>query len=187
ASSRVSQFRRVPPRDSGQVVTPFVRVGTSRCSLFRAAQTMRSSAVHRCRRFVMLMDCAELKASPLAHKIACETVVTGSRGLPSASPVHLPQDACGLRRYEPVRTKWIAPLRGKLLSYPTRNFAVRFPSRELGGHMVLSLHVAMQHGPSLHPNTRISDVWSLRIPIAFPRSVFPADCPHQMRCHRGAR
>jgi len=32
-------------------------------------------------------------------------------------------------------------------------------------------------------NTRMSDVWSLRIPLAFPRSVFPADCPHRMRCH----
>jgi hypothetical protein len=47
----------------------------------------------------------------------------------------------------------------------------------------MSLHVAMQLGPSLHPNTRMSDVWPLRIPAALPRSVFPADCPHRMRCH----
>src|SRR2546426_9649794 len=30
------------------------------------------------------------------------TVVTGSRGLPSALPAHLPQGTGGLRRYEPV-------------------------------------------------------------------------------------
>src|SRR5712691_4996907 len=81
-------------------------------------------------------------------------VVTGSRGLPSALPAHLPPDACGLRRYEPVGTEWIAPLRGKLLTYPTRNFADRLAR---SGDRVSSrpwgplLHVAMQMGPSLHP------------------------------------
>ena len=121
---------------------------------------------------------------PLAHKIARETVVTGSRGLPSASPAHLPQDAGGLRRYEPVRTKWIAPLRGKL--WLTRQgISLWHVVRALLERVTTSLlHVAMQHGPSLHPkHARMSDVWSLRIPIAFLRSVFPADCPHRMRCH----
>ena len=41
--------------------------------------------------------------------------------------------------------------------------------------MVVSLHVAVQHGPYLHPNTRVSDVWSLRIPVRFFAPIFPAD------------
>ena len=48
----------------------------------------------------------------------------------------------------------------------------------------MSLHVAVQMGPSLHPkHARMSDVWPLRIPLAFLRSAFPADCPHLSRCH----
>ncbi len=41
--------------------------------------------------------------------------------------------------------------------------------------MVLSLHVAVQHGPSLYPMSRTSDVWSLRIPVRAGAPVFPAD------------
>jgi len=42
--------------------------------------------------------------------------------------------------------------------------------------MVLSLHVAMQLGPSLRPKHRTFDVWSLRIPPRFRAPAFPADC-----------
>ena len=42
--------------------------------------------------------------------------------------------------------------------------------------MVVSLHVAMQLGPSLRPKHRTFDVWSLRIPTCFRAPAFPADC-----------
>ena len=46
-----------------------------------------------------------------------------------------------------------------------------------------SLHVAMQMGPSHHPQAlRASGVWSLRIPVQIERA-FPADCPHPTHCH----
>src|SRR5437764_1453946 len=95
--------------------------------------THLSSSLRSLHSFEMPASCGSyrLTRSSLeskSHPADCiYRVVTGSRGLPSALPAHLPQDACGLRRYEPVRTKWIAPLRGKLLTYPTRNFATLGP------------------------------------------------------------
>ena len=34
------------------------------------------------------------------------------------------------------------------------------------GHFCRTLHVAMQSGPYLHPVSRVSGVWPLRIPIS---------------------
>ena len=57
--------------------------------------------------------------------------------------------------------------------------------------MAVSLHVAMQHGPSLYPLSRTSDVWSLRIPInsvlGFWRFIVSVICaiairPFLVRC-----
>lgn len=58
-----------------------------------------------------------------------------------------------------------------------------FPSWKAGRRLVPpSLHVAMQMGLSLHPQTvnvrRIVSEDSDR-----DRSVFPADCPHRVDCH----
>src|SRR6266550_738775 len=82
------------------------------------------------------------------------TVVTGSRGLPSALPAHLPQDACGLRRYEPDGQERITPLRGKFVLTRQGISLDTFLSgalRRLTSLAKSSLHVAMQSGPSLHP------------------------------------
>ena len=59
----------------------------------------------------------------------------------------------------------------------------------------LSLHVAMQMGPSLRPKHRTFDVWPLRIPPRFRAPAFPADrLAHRFgfderlsdcRCHLG--
>src|SRR5438445_3986294 len=40
----------------------------------------------------------------------------------------------------------------------------------------------MQRGPSHHPASRMSGVWSLRI-LELGARVFPADCPHPTHCH----
>ena len=59
----------------------------------------------------------------------------------------------------------------------------------------VSLHVAMQMGPSLRPKHRTFDVWPLRIPPRFRAPAFPADrLAHRFgiderladcRCHLG--
>ena len=60
---------------------------------------------------------------------------------------------------------------------------------------IMSLHVAMQMGPSLRPKHRTFDVWPLRIPPRFRAPAFPADrLAHRFgfderlsdcRCHLG--
>ena len=74
---------------------------------------------------------------------------------------------------------------GASCGLPDKEFRCGMLSERLLERVTTSLlHVAMQHGPSLHPkHARMSDVWSLRMPTAFPRSAFPADYPHRMRCH----
>jgi hypothetical protein len=59
------------------------------------------------------------------------------------------------------------------------------------GHLCRTLHVAMQSGPYLHPMSRVSGVWSLRIPISsvldFRRFIVSAICaisisPSRVKC-----
>jgi len=77
--------------------------------------------------------------------------------------------------------------RGQVCGLPDKEFRCSSCSKcssECSTLYEALLHVAMQKGPSLHPkHARMSDVWSLRIPLAFLRSAFPADCPHRMHCH----
>jgi hypothetical protein len=63
------------------------------------------------------------------------------------------------------------PLTGRQgkFPYPTRNFALALPDvvrRMARPCCAPSLHVAMQMGPSLHPMSRASGVWPLRILIS---------------------
>jgi hypothetical protein len=103
------------------------------------------------------------------------SVVTGSLGLPSGLPSAATCAAGRLPRYEPVLRATSRDAAGQVFPYPTRNFA-KTPylsantSLTEGGlrpsFEALSLHVAMQLGPYLHPDAnRVSGVWPLRILI----------------------
>jgi hypothetical protein len=126
------------------------------------------------------------RAPPLAYKIACEQSLRGHEDFPRHYPRIFRKMRVGSADMSRLGRGGSLHLGASFVAYPTRNFARDLPQRCAESMTSLaksSLHVAMQSGPSLHPNTQMSDVWPLRIPFAFPRSVFPADCPHRMRCH----
>jgi len=189
------QFRRVPGRDSAQVVTPFVQVGTS-CDppVTRGTDyafiSSTSDESPRIAPSVDLPPCGRVRSLTLSG-----SVVTGpyrrvpAEGFPRHYPLLWPsREGFTVMSGIDVRCHHHT---GQFVVYPTRNFAtlgILLPpttscSRR-GDHFCRPPYVAIGFGLYLQPRTIHCGAWRAVSEGSAPnRAAFPADCPHPTDCH----